>query len=82
LPSKYIHYRRSFYTEEYCVLVFKVRVKILNSLTQVVDIQFEDVTGFILTAMNIADFKMWPSKAEPQPVWNVFGEVEVRDICK
>ena len=58
------------------------RAKIVNSLTQFVDSRFEDVTGSILTAMNIADFKMWPSKDDPQPVWDEFGEVEVRDICE
>jgi hypothetical protein len=29
--------------------------------------------------ISIADFKMWPSKGDPQLVWDMFSEVEMRD---
>ena len=55
--------------------------KIVDFLSSFVDSRFEDVTGSILTAMNIADFKMWHARNAPQTQWEEFGEEEVRDIC-
>jgi len=58
------------------------RGRIVTTLLFYIDSRFEDVTGSILTAMNIADFKMWPAKGDPQNVWDEFGETELRDICE